>query len=133
VTDDDSVRFYTPRTGTLWGKLKDAARQMRQQPTSAEDLLWQRIRNRQLHGAKFRRQHAIDRFIVDFFCAEAHLVIEVDGAVHDETVAEDTIRQEFLELSGLRVMRFSNGAIFTRLDEVTARIAAAINERGGVV
>jgi hypothetical protein len=70
-------------TPHLWEKLKPVARQMRQEPTQAEDLLWQSLRNHQLLGFKFRRQHSIERFIVDFYCAEAKLVIEIDGPIHD--------------------------------------------------
>lgn len=55
----------------LWEKLKPLARQMRREPTPAEKLLWQKLRQKQLLGFKFRRQHAIDRFIVDFYCAKA--------------------------------------------------------------
>ena len=60
----------------LWEKVKHLARQKRHTPTAAEAALWQRLRNRQLRGHKFRRQHVIDRFIVDFFCSEAALIVE---------------------------------------------------------
>mgnify|MGYP001770978009 FL=1 len=69
----------------LWEKLKPLARQMRREPTPAEDKLWQKLRHKQILGYKFRRQHTIDRFIVDFYCGEARLVVEVDGEVHDYT------------------------------------------------
>jgi len=72
-------RFSTPRTGSLWGQLKDLAREKRQTPTAAEGLLWQRLRSRQATGFKFRRQYAVGRYIVDFFCPDAALVVEVDG------------------------------------------------------
>lgn len=64
---------------------------MRQTPTLEEDMLWQKLRNRGLLGYKFRCQHAIDRFIVDFYCAEARLFAEVDGPVHQYTHEEDAI------------------------------------------
>jgi len=110
----------------LWAKLKLLARQMRHAPTPAEDKLWQRLRNRQLHGFKFRRQHAIERFIVDFYCAEARLIVEVEGAIHQYTQEEDAIRQEFLESLGLRVLRFTNDEINTSLDKVLEKISAAL-------
>ncbi|MCS6918857.1 MAG: rRNA maturation RNAse YbeY, partial [Fimbriimonadales bacterium] len=69
----------------LWELLKPLARQKRREPTPAEKRLWKYLRNRQLLGFKFRRQHTIERFIVDFYCPEAKLVIEVDGEIHDYT------------------------------------------------
>jgi very-short-patch-repair endonuclease len=79
-----------------------AARSMRHTPTRAEKTLWQRVRNRQVGGLKFRRQHSIDRFIVDFYCAEACLVIEIGGPAHAESNA-DADRQHTLESLGPRV------------------------------
>jgi very-short-patch-repair endonuclease len=106
----------------LWARLKPLARQKRRRPTPAEDILWQRLRNRQIADAKFRRQHTIERFIVDFYCAEAQLVVEVDGPIHDYTPEEDAIRQEFLESLGLRVIRFTNDDVLHHLDAVTEAI-----------
>ncbi len=100
---------------------------MRRIPTEAEDKLWQYLRNRQLAGLKFRRQHSIERFIVDFYCAEAKLIIEVDGPVHDYSKEEDTIRQEFLESQGFRVMRFTNDQVFNSPDDVLKQISAHVS------
>lgn len=105
----------------LWEKLKPIARQMRREPTPAEDHLWQQLRNRAL-GVKFRRQHPLDRFIVDFFCDEARLIIEVDGAIHQYTPEEDALRQEFLESLGFRVLRFNNEDVLNRAAEVLETI-----------
>ncbi|MEL6308715.1 MAG: DUF559 domain-containing protein [Chloroflexota bacterium] len=80
----------------LWAKLKPLAKQMRHAPTPAEDVLWQGLRRNAL-GIKFRRQHAIDRFIVDFFAYKIKLVVEVDGSIHEYTAEEDAIRQQYLE------------------------------------
>jgi very-short-patch-repair endonuclease len=101
-----------------------AARSMRHTPTPAENTLWQRLRNRQVAGLKFRRQHSIDRFIVDFYCAEACLVIEIDGPAHAEPNA-DADRQHTLESLGLRVLRFSNDDVLSDPDAVLARIISA--------
>jgi very-short-patch-repair endonuclease len=107
----------------LWAKLKPLARQMRHKPTPAEDKLWQKLRGKTIDGKKFRRQHAIDRFIVDFYCAAAKLVVEVDGSIHDYTAEEDAIRQQFLEeVHGLTVLRFSNGDVIQNMDGVLERI-----------
>jgi very-short-patch-repair endonuclease len=88
----------------LWEKLKPLARQMRQNPTPAEKLLWQALRRKQLEGFRFRQQHIINRFIVDFYCADAKLVIEVDGASHEGEYDYDAARTELLETFGLRVI-----------------------------
>jgi very-short-patch-repair endonuclease len=93
--------------GDLWEKLRPLAREMRHAPTPAEDMLWQHLRRHQL-GMQFRRQHGIGQFIVDFYCRQAKLVIEVDGAIHQYTGEEDAVRQEFIESLGFRVIRFTN-------------------------
>ena len=107
----------------LWKQLQPLARQMRTEPTLSEKQLWQRLKNKQLLGFKFRRQQVIDRFIVDFYCHEIKLVIEVDGEVHNYTQVEDAIRQEFLESLGLRVMRFKNEDVLFRIESVLGEIA----------
>jgi very-short-patch-repair endonuclease len=112
----------------LWQKLKPLARQMRHNPTAAEDKLWQHLRNKQLLGYKFRRQHAIDRFIVDFYCREACLVVEVDGSSHDYTQQEDAIRQEFLESQGLRIIRFTNDQVLNQTGAVLEQIALILQQ-----
>jgi len=101
----------------LWKKLKPLAREMRKEPTEAENRLWQALRKNRL-GVKFRRQHPIERFIVDFYCAAEGLVIEVDGEIHQYTFEEDIIRQEYLESLGLRVLRFENDYVMSNLDGV---------------
>jgi very-short-patch-repair endonuclease len=100
------------------GKLKPLARQKRREPIPAEDRLWQRLRKRQVLGLKFRRQHAIARFIIDFYCAEARLIVEVDGPIHAYTPEADDVRQEFLESLGLRVLCFTNQEILDSPDTV---------------
>ncbi|MCS7056143.1 MAG: DUF559 domain-containing protein, partial [Thermoflexales bacterium] len=111
--------------------LVERARQLRKEATPAEDLLWQLLRNRQFMGMKFRRQHPIaGRFIADFFCDEAKLVIEVDGGVHEqpEQRAHDAARDEALRAHGYRVLRFSNEAVLRDtgrvLDEIARFLAA---------
>lgn len=113
-------------SGEWWQLLKPLAREKRHEPTAAEDHLWQRLRNRQIADAKFRRQHAIDRFIVDFYCAEAQLVVEVDGEIHQYTQEEDQIRQGFLESLGLRVLRFTNETVLHDTQAVINTITTAL-------
>jgi very-short-patch-repair endonuclease len=95
---------------------------MRTEATLAEKQLWQRLKNKQLLGLKFRRQQVIDRFIVDFYCHEVKLVIEVDGEIHNYTQVEDAIREEFLESLGLRVVRFKNEDVLFRIEGVLEEI-----------
>lgn len=117
------VRQAPPR---LWAKLKPLARQMRHEPTPAENALWQQLRNRKVAGVKFRRQHAIERFIVDFYAAKPGLVIEVDGPIHDYTQEEDAVRQAYLESQGLRVLRFTNDQVLYNLNHVLTTISAIL-------
>jgi very-short-patch-repair endonuclease len=115
-------------SGQLWEKLKPLARQKRSEPTPAENWLWQRLRNRQVANAKFCRQYSIDKFIVDFYCLQAKLVIEVDGPIHEYSVEEDAIRQEFLESLGNKVLRFTNSEILTAPEQVIQRISIALHK-----
>jgi very-short-patch-repair endonuclease len=121
-------RDWSTNSG-LWEKLKPLAREKRHDPTPAESKLWSRLRGKNLGGAKFRRQHAIERFIVDFFCAEAKLVIEVDGEIHQYTVTEDEVRQEFLESLDLRIIRFTNDEVLQSTENVLTKIANVLHDR----
>ena len=98
------------------------ARELRQPQTPAESKLWARLRNRQLGGFKFRRQHPIGRFIVDFYCAATRLVIEIDGDSHAEQVEYDQARTAWLSEQGYRVIRFRNQDVYRRVDEVLEAI-----------
>jgi len=111
-----------------WEQLKPLANEMRSTPTSAEKHLWRYLRSKGL-GVKFRRQHVFHHFIVDFYCSEARLVIEVDGAIHDYKVVEDGARQEFLENLGLRVLRFTNGEVLQNTAAVLQRIGEVLLEQ----
>jgi very-short-patch-repair endonuclease len=108
----------------LWDRLKPIARKKRKQPTEAENLLRQHLHNYKVLGYKFRRQHSIGQYIVDFYCAKARLVIEIDGPIHQYQKEEDAIRQEYLESLGLQVIRFSNDTILNNIDEVVKQITA---------
>ncbi|MYD38702.1 MAG: endonuclease domain-containing protein [Chloroflexi bacterium] len=114
--------------------IKERARFMRQNPTRAERILWRRLRGKQIGGFRFRRQHPINRFIVDFYCAEARLVVEVDGSVHNEPghAEYDEDRQRFLQTLGLTVLHFSNAQALRKTDAVVEAIAEAVRaQRGG--
>lgn len=118
---DKKFKIWTTET-SLWEKLKPIAKEMRRKPTKAENKLWQRLRRHNLQGYKFRHQHSIKRFIVDFCCPEIKLVIEVDGPIHQYQVEEDKIRQEFLESKPYKVIRFSNDIVMYNLDFVIEKI-----------
>jgi len=115
----------------LWERLKPVARQMRREPTPAENRLWQRIRKRQVEEAKFRRQVPFERFLVDFCCFEVRLVVEVDGPIHQYSVEADAIRQEFIEFLGFQVLRFTNQQVFISTEEVVGEIGETVRRRRG--
>mgnify|MGYP001809758040 CR=1 FL=1 len=96
---------------------------MRQDPTFAERVMWDRLRNRKLAGLKFRRQVPIGPFIADFLCKEASLIVEFDGPNHD--TAYDQRRDDWLGAQGYRVLRFPNNDVGNRLGWVLERIQSA--------
>jgi adenine-specific DNA methylase/very-short-patch-repair endonuclease len=98
------------------------ARSLRKEQTDAETLLWTLLRNRRLAGRKFRRQHSIPPYVVDFYCHEASLVIEVDGGQHAERRRYDETRTRFLESRGLRVLRFWNHEVLQQTESVLEAI-----------
>ena len=102
-------------------RMQAVARELRKNPTDAEDKLWQAIRKRQINGRKFRRQVAIGAFVVDFYCSSERLAVEVDGPIHDRQVEADKIRQELIESLGIRFLRLTN-------DEVERHIEASLNK-----
>lgn len=105
-----------------------AARDLRRRATSAEDLLWEMLRDRRLAGLKFRRQHPVGPFVIDFCCPARRLAIELDGGVHETRRQEDTEREAVLTAAGYRVLRFPNGAVCERMEEVLSTIADAAQE-----
>ncbi len=114
--------------GTFWRgdpALRLRARQLRHDTTPAEQILWERLRHRQLHGLKFRRQHPIGEFIVDFYCAECRLIIELDGAAHAQQRERDQERTDILERQGYHVLRIKNAEVEQDIEYVLQRIAAA--------
>ena len=102
------------------------ARALRSNMTDAEVRLWQALRMRQLKEARFRRQHAIGSYIVDFCAPRKKLIIEIDGGQHAEQVVYDTKRTAFLEQRGYRVLRFWNHEVLGDLDAVLEMILDAI-------
>jgi very-short-patch-repair endonuclease len=113
---------------SLWRKMMPIAREKRTEQTAAEEFLWQHIRNRQLAGIKFRRQHVIDHYIVDFYCHEAALVIEVDGSIHEQQKEEDALRQAEIEAVGAVFIRFSNEEVMGNIADVLEKIVHEVNK-----
>lgn len=97
--------------------------------TDAERHLWRYLRNRQLGGYKFRRQHPRPPYTVDFVCLERRLIVELDGGQHAEAQAYDAARTAHLELSGYLVLRFWNHQALSNTQEVLTRILQQLEER----
>jgi 5-methyltetrahydrofolate--homocysteine methyltransferase len=116
-----------PRIFTL-SQYTSLRRKLRQQPTTAEAFLWFCLRNKKLLGYKFRRQHSIGRYVLDFFCARLMLGIEVDGVTHlDPTKQEyDKTRQKWIEAQGVRVVRFTDHEILADPDAVLEKLRQLI-------
>ena len=111
----------TPQTDHM----KNRARRLRRDSTFPERLLWSRLRGRRLAGLKFRRQHPVGRFIVDFYCDEHRLAVELDGQSHNDRAAHDAARSAWLEQQGVRVLRFHNDDVLEDVEPVLAAIAKA--------
>jgi very-short-patch-repair endonuclease len=121
------------RGGFKFQGLVEQARGLRKKQTSAEDALWELIRNRQLTDLKFRRQHQIGDYIVDFFCAEQGLVVELDGSAHDseERKKVDKKRDAYLQSLGHKVLRFQNHRVFDDTENLLKEIIATLPSTSG--
>ena len=97
---------------------------LRNNSTSAEATLWSLLKNKQLEGRKFRRQQSIGKYIVDFYCSQEKLIVELDGNIHGDyyMIEKDTIRDQYLENLGFTILRFENRFVFQHpeyvLDEI---------------
>ena len=101
------------------------AKRMRRDPTDAERKLWSILRAKRLSGWKFKRQEQLDRFIVDFVCFKARLIVEADGSQHAESITDEA-RTSYLEGQGFRVLRFWNNDILLNPDGVATAILASL-------
>ena len=120
-----------PRKNTVIGqKVHPAkvaqAKELRDNMTPAERYLWQQVRANRLDGWHFRRQQIIDGFIVDFYCHQANLVIEIDGPIHESQQAADAEREAILTRTGLKVLRFTNREVMGNVRLVLNQIRAAL-------
>lgn len=121
------------RGGFRFQGLVEQARELRKRQTPAEEALWQLLRNRQLADLKFRRQHQIGDYIVDFFCAEHGLVVELDGGVHDKSDRRnvDKKRDAYLRTLGHTVLRFPNARVFDDTEGLLGEILHALPSTPG--
>lgn len=125
--DKEPERFDVPRD--LKNILIHQARHMRQHPTKAEAMLWNELRGKKLAGFKFRRQHPIRTFIVDFYCPAKKLVIEIDGPVHDMQKEYDELREDYLKTLGYKIIRFDNQQVSDYLVDVIHKILIFLLEK----
>jgi very-short-patch-repair endonuclease len=111
-------------------QLKELARKLRNNSTLGEIILWKRLRGKQMLGYDFHRQKPIGQYIVDFFCNELDLAIEIDGISHDSVEAQekDNTRQKHLEAFGIRFLRFTESEIRSDVNSVINKIAYWIKE-----
>ena len=121
--------LYQSAEGSVYGELKEFAKENRKHPTQAESVLWEILRGKSL-GCSFRRQHVIGPFIVDFVCLDKSLVIEIDGGYHQlpEQQTSDEERTKWLNGHGLKVIRFTNEEILTNTEQVINNIKHVLSQ-----
>ncbi|OIP97997.1 hypothetical protein AUK40_02140 [Candidatus Wirthbacteria bacterium CG2_30_54_11] len=108
----------------------ERSRELRHDMTEAELLVWKYLKNRQLAGLKFRRQVGVGRFILDFYCPEKQLAVELDGGHHgsENALVYDAMRTKYLESRGIKVLRFWNSEVMGNVDGVLERIVEIVRE-----
>ena len=107
----------------------ELAREMRKNLTPTEKVLWQELQNKKLNGYKFRNQHPIFRYILDFYCHKCLLAIEIDGDIHKLRKDYDVYRDRYLESIGIKTIRFNNEEIFGNINEVLRIIIKELKQR----
>ena len=112
--------------------LEARRRELRNSPTPAEALLWEYLRRKQLLGKKFRRQYSVGRYVLDFYCVECNLAIELDGAPHFQPWNQEyeAKRTAFLEGLGIQIVRFENQVLFQNTEGVLEAIREAVRKAG---
>ena len=114
--------FFPHQPAKLPEDIRVWAREMRGRMTDAEALLWESLRNRRIGDAKFRRQHPVGRYILDFYCVEKRLCIELDGGQHGEAPEYDRYRDACLSKQGIRTLRIWNNQMLTETEAVLEAI-----------
>ncbi|WP_346883209.1 DUF559 domain-containing protein [uncultured Algibacter sp.] len=131
VKADSSTQAGYMTGGSNSHLLLDRAKEMRANPTKAEAVLWEALRNKKLN-AKFRQQHLIGDYIVDFVCLDKKLIIEVDGKIHDSQVEADAKRTEILENDYFKVIRFKNEEVLDNINVVLEKISKELSQRQSI-
>ncbi len=129
-TGQHSSYGYVASTTDEWKRTIDFAKQHRKEPTTEEVLMWQELRNRNVDGYKFRRQHPVAGYIPDFVCLEKKLIIEVDGEYHsdEEQIIFDAAREKWLNEYGYTMIRFSNAEVKNSLSSVLQKITEKLSK-----
>jgi very-short-patch-repair endonuclease len=110
-------------------RILEAARLLRENTTSCENIIWERLKGKQIYGIRFRRQHPIDIFIADFYCHEARLVVEIDGEVHNQQKDYDIGRTAEMGKYDILVIRFTNIQVLIEIEEVIRTIEKTVKTR----
>ncbi len=105
------------------------AQELRKNMTATEEILWSKLYNKNLNGLRFRRQHPIDRYIVDFYCHEKRLIIEIDGDIHNFRKKRDENKEQYLKARNYTVLRFSNDEITHSINPVLNKIRQYASEK----
>ncbi|MCC5923595.1 MAG: dihydropteroate synthase [Crocinitomicaceae bacterium] len=118
------AQYWATANAYNYQLLKEYAKEMRHQPTKAEALMWEELRNKKLDGYKFRRQHIIGNYIADFICLRENTIIEIDGLIHQhpDNKASDEERTKWLNEQGYQVIRFTNEEVVNNIEEVKRKI-----------
>ncbi len=129
-TDQHSSYGYVTSSTEEWKQTIEFAKQNRKEPTKEEDLIWQELRNRNIDGYKFRRQHPVAGYIPDFVCLEKKLIVEIDGEYHSEAEQKlfDAAREKWLHEYGYSLVRFSNAEIKYSLPTVLQKITVELSK-----
>lgn len=114
------VKGYNVNMSIEGKMMRDRRRQLRRSATGAEEVMWKELRQLRNLGYKFRRQHSIGWYIVDFYCPSANLIIEIDGPIHDvqENIEYDKERDHWLNSQKYKILRFTNEQVMTDLNGV---------------
>jgi very-short-patch-repair endonuclease len=121
------IPIYNTADAFVYKHIKDARKELVENPTEAENILWIQLKSCKT-GYKIRRQHVIDKYVVDFVCLSHKLVIEVDGPIHLQQVKEDTLRTYNLNDKGFTVIRFTNDEVFENIALVVQKITEILDE-----
>ena len=120
----DKNMYFRAKPGVM-----ESAKLLRNNMTYHEKLLWEKLKGKQICGIRFRRQHPISLFIVDFYCHEVRLVVEVDGEIHYDRIDYDDGRSAKMERFGIKVIRFTNFEVENNIEKVIMRIETTVIER----